>query len=100
MWRNYVTVGLRALIKSKTYAFINIFGLATGLAACLLLLVYVRYEQSYDEWLPNAENLYQLQTFYEAGHSGDPLETQMSSYAAGLSLQRDFPEIERRGHLP
>ena len=36
MWRNYLTVGLRALAKNKTYAFINIFGLAIGLAACLL----------------------------------------------------------------
>jgi putative ABC transport system permease protein len=54
MWRNYMTVGIRALVKNKTYAFINIFGLAIGLAACLMILLYVRYEQSYDEWLPNS----------------------------------------------
>ena len=35
MWRNYLTVGLRALVKNKTYTFINIFGLALGFAACL-----------------------------------------------------------------
>ena len=35
MWRNYLTVGFRALTKNRTYAFINIFGLALGLAACL-----------------------------------------------------------------
>ena len=56
MWRNYMTVGVRALVKNKTYAFINIFGLAIGLAACLMLLLYVRYETTYDQWLPNAEN--------------------------------------------
>ena len=39
-----LTVGVRALVKNKTYAFINIFGLAIGLAACLMLLLYVRYE--------------------------------------------------------
>ena len=44
MWRNYFNVGVRALVKNKTYAFINIFGLAIGLAACLMLLLYVRYE--------------------------------------------------------
>ena len=99
MWRNYLTVGFRSLIKSRTYAFINIFGLATGLAACLMLLVYVRYERSYDEWLPNSENLYQLQTFYKAGDSGEPLEMQMSSYAAGASLQRDFPQVEKRVYM-
>ena len=52
MWRNYLTVGLRALAKNRTYAFINIFGLALGLAACLLILLYVRYERSYDAGCP------------------------------------------------
>ena len=50
--------------QEPTYAFINIFGLAIGLAACLMLLLYVRYETSYDEWLPNAENIYQFQSHY------------------------------------
>jgi len=52
MWRNYLTVGIRALLKSRVYAVINIVGLAIGLAACLLILTYVRYEFSYDNWLP------------------------------------------------
>src|SRR5687768_330635 len=99
MWRNYLTVGFRSLTKSRTYAFINIFGLATGLAACLMLLVFVRYEQSYDKWLPNSENLYQLQTYYAPGDSGEPLEMQMSSYAAGLAVQRDFPQVEKRVYM-
>ena len=99
MWRNYFAVGVRSLIKSRTYAFINIFGLAVGLAACLMLLLYVRYEQSYDRWLPNSENVYQLQTYYAPGDSGEPLELQMSSYAAGLALQRDFPSVERRVYM-
>ena len=47
MWRNYLTVGVRALAKNKTYAFINIFGLALGLAACLMILLFVRYELSF-----------------------------------------------------
>ena len=54
MWRNYLTVGVRALTKSRTYAFINIFGLAIGMAACLMILLYVRYEVSYDRWIPDA----------------------------------------------
>ena len=71
MWRNYMTVGIRALTKNKTYAFINIVGLAIGLAACLMLLVYVRYETSYDAWLPNAENTYQFQTHYRLPQTGE-----------------------------
>ncbi len=95
MWRNYLTVGLRALIKNKTYAFINIFGLGVGLAACLMLLIYVRYETSYDEWLPNAENTYQLQSFYKNRQTGEEGAWQMASYVSGQRLKRDFPQIER-----
>ena len=53
MWRNYWTVAVRALAKSKTYSLINIVGLAIGMAACMALLLYVRFEHSYDAWLPN-----------------------------------------------
>ncbi len=94
MWRNYVTVGVRALVKNKTYAFINIFGLAIGLAACLLLLVYVRYETSYDQWLPNSENTYQLQTNYTEKSTGQTLNLQMASYVSGQRLRDSFPQIE------
>jgi len=95
MWRNYLIVGLRALIKNKTYAFINIFGLGVGLAACLMLLIYVRYETSYDEWLPNAENTYQFQTFSRDNETGEEGKWQMASYVSGQRLKRDFPQIER-----
>jgi len=71
MWRNYLTVGFRSLMKSRTYAFINVFGLALGIAACLLILVYVRYETSYDGWLPEAERTYQFQQHYTDNNTGE-----------------------------
>jgi len=95
MWRNYVTVGVRALVKNKTYAFINIFGLAIGLAACLMLLLYVRYETSYDQWLPNSENTYQYQSHYRDRQTGEEMHLQMTSYIAGQRLKADFPQIDR-----
>lgn len=94
MWRNYFTVGVRALVKNKTYAFINIFGLGVGLAACLMLLLYVRYETSYDEWLPNAENTYQFQSHYLNSQTGEASHLQMTSYTAGQRFRADFPQIE------
>jgi putative ABC transport system permease protein len=99
MWRNYLTVGIRALMRSRTYAFINIFGLATGLAACLMLLVYVDYERGYDDWLPNSENIYQLQTYYAASEGSEALETQMSAFVAGTSIEASFPQIARRLYM-
>jgi putative ABC transport system permease protein len=94
MWRNYMTVGVRALVKNKTYAFINIFGLAIGLAACLMLLLYVRYETSYDAWLPNADNTYQFQTHYKSKQTGEEADLQMAAYVSGQRLKADFPQVE------
>jgi putative ABC transport system permease protein len=94
MWRNYMTVGIRALAKNRTYAFINIVGLAIGLAACLMLLLYVRYETSYDEWLPNAENTYQFQSHYRSRQTGQDDRLQMTSYVAGQRLRQNFPQVE------
>ena len=94
MWRNYLTVGFRALTKNKTYAFINIFGLAIGLAACLLILLYVRYETSFDHWLPEAERTYQFQQHYTERNTGEQQLMQMNSYVAGPTLKKDFPQVE------
>ena len=97
MWRNYILVGLRALGKNRAYAAINIAGLALGLAACLMILLYVRYETSYDEWMPGADRAFQLQTFYSATESGgEEMKLQVSSIVAGRALKKDYPDqVER-----
>lgn len=100
MWRNYVTVGLRALAKNKVYAFINIFGLSLGIAACLLILTFVRYEFSYDSWLPGAKDAYQLQDFYKpTEQGGEEYKLQVTSFASGIALQKDFPQVEKRVYI-
>ncbi|PSJ36718.1 ABC transporter permease [Allosphingosinicella deserti] len=99
MWRNYLIVGARALAKNRTYAVINIFGLALGLAACLLILLYVRYETSYDRWIPGAENVYQIQSFSTDPDTGSRDGLRQSQYAAGTALQKDFPQVIGRMHV-
>jgi len=100
MWRNYVTVGLRALTKNKVYAFINIFGLSLGIAACLLILTFVRYEFSYDDWMPGAEDAYQLQDFYKpTEQGGEEYKLQVTSYVSGTALEKDFPQVEKRVYI-
>lgn len=94
MWKNYLKIGFRSLVKNRTYAFINIFGLSVGLAACLMLLLYVAYERNYDDWLPNSENAYQFQTYYLNPESGEGMDLQMSAYVTKGALQKDFPQIE------
>ena len=95
MWRNYWTVAVRALAKSKTYSIINIAGLAIGMAACVMILLYIRYEQSYDKWLPDVENTYQLQAWYPHPEDGEPFFLQMSAYRhRRTAIKKDFPQVE------
>ncbi|WP_066825289.1 ABC transporter permease [Sphingomonas mali] len=96
MWRNYLTVGIRSLLKSRLYAAVNILGLAIGLAACVLILLYVRYERSYDAWLPGADQAFQLQTYYHpTPQGGEEMYLQASSIPAGRALAKDFPQVEK-----
>ena len=93
MWRNYLTVCLRALAKNRAYTAINIVGLALGLAACVLILLYVRYETSYDAALPDADRIFQLQTHYAATPSGgEEMHLQMSGIVVGRTLRTDYPQ--------
>ncbi len=106
MWRNYLTVGFRALAQNPAYAAINIIGLALGLAACVLILLYVRYETSYDEWMPGADRAFQVQTFYQPTESGgEEYKLQMSGIVTGRTLKKDYPtQVEKvvwmRGFSP
>jgi putative ABC transport system permease protein len=68
MLRNYLTVAIRNLVSHKLQSIINIGGLAVGLAACLLILLYVRDETSYEDWLPKADRIVSVEsTFYIPG---------------------------------
>jgi len=94
MWRNYWTVAIRALAKNRTYSVINIAGLAIGMAACIMILLYIRYEQSYDSWLPDVANTYELQAWYPHPADGEPLFLQMSGYVTKDRVKKDFPQIQ------
>lgn len=65
MFRNYVVVTLRNLVKSPTYSFINIAGLAIGIACSILILLWVFDELSFDRFIPKSDRLYQV---YVNGH--------------------------------
>ena len=60
MFRNYFKTGLRNLLKYKSYALLNIFGLAIGMAAAIVLLLIVRYERSFDTFHPEHKQVYRL----------------------------------------
>ena len=93
MWRNYLTVMLRRLARDRTYAAITIGGLALGLAGCLLILTYVRYERSYDSWLPGSGRIYQVQTTIRPPAMA-VVHLQASSFPLQDRLPGGFPQIE------
>ena len=99
MWRNYWTVAVRSLAKSKTYSIINIAGLAIGMAACIMILLYIRYEQSYDRWIPGVENTYQFQTYGTNPDDGEEYNFRMASYVTKDRLKKDFPQIVSAAYL-
>jgi putative ABC transport system permease protein len=61
MFKNYLTTALRNLLRHKLYSVINIGGLAIGLAACILILLFVQDELSYDDWIPDAERVFKIE---------------------------------------
>jgi putative ABC transport system permease protein len=99
MWRNYWTVAVRALAKNRTYSIINIAGLAIGMAACILILLYIRYEQSYDKWIPDVENTYELQSWYPHPKDQPPGFFQMGTYSAQAAILKDFPQAVGTAYL-
>jgi len=60
MIRNYLTIALRNIVRHKLYSFINIAGLAMGLACVIFIILFVRDELSYDKWVPGSDNLYRV----------------------------------------
>ncbi|HKU63736.1 MAG TPA: ABC transporter permease [Rhizomicrobium sp.] len=59
---NYLTVALRNIARHKLYSFINIAGLAVGLACVIFIILFIRDELSFDKWLPGSDNLYRVDT--------------------------------------
>jgi len=60
LFNNYLKIGLRSLVRNKSYSFINIFGLAVGIASGILILLWVQFEYSYDRFFPRHDYIYQL----------------------------------------
>lgn len=92
MIRNHIKLSLRNLLKSKGYSFINIFGLAVGIASCLLILSYIRFELSFDKTHPDVDRMYRVnQTLI--WRPGGGLFSSTGPQLA-FTLMEDYPEVE------
>ncbi len=98
MWRNYSITAWRTLLANKSYTLINIAGLAIGIASCILILLFVRHETSYDKWIPDHERVFALQTITE-GSDGERIRSSRAPRVAAGALAQAFPQIEEAAAL-
>jgi putative ABC transport system permease protein len=89
---NYLKITARRLLRQRTVSLINIFGLTIGLAACLLIYLYVRHELSYDTYHPNADRVARLTTTLHS--AGSDVDVAIAPFPAGGNLLRNFPEVQ------
>src|ERR1044071_7989768 len=93
MFRSYLKIAWRNMMRHKAYSSINILGLAIGISACLLILQYVSYELSYESFQDKKARIYRVQQDrYDKGK----LSTQWAAgaFAVGNSFKDAIPEIE------
>ncbi len=95
MFKNYLKVAWRNIIRHKGFSFITIFGLAAGLACCLLIMLYVRYETNYDRFHQYHDRIFRIESQFP--NADGSLRGSFSSLAPGFVpyLEKEFPEMER-----
>ncbi len=88
MFKNYLKIAWRNIKKQKTYSMINIFGLALGLACCVLMLLYVHDELGFDRFHKKSDRIFRI------GYEGEFGRTARTPQILGPTLLRSFPEVE------
>ncbi|WP_339794312.1 ABC transporter permease [uncultured Imperialibacter sp.] len=90
---NYFKIAWRNITRNKLLTFINVGGLAVGIATSLLIMQYVAFEQSYDQFLDNKERIFRVDwSFNQEGETA--LALPKAASGAGPKLVADFPEVE------
>ncbi len=94
MIKNYFKTAIRNLVKHKGYSFINITGLALGIACCLLIILYVKDELTFDRFHKNGENIYRMQSALTMNDNKQVFNA--VGLPTGPSLVDDVPEVENQ----
>ncbi|MEM1134562.1 MAG: ABC transporter permease [Bacteroidota bacterium] len=89
MVRNFFVIAFRHILRNRLFTFINIFGLALGIACVSIIMVYVHFELSYDRFHQSAENIYRVAWF----GSGDSPQTR-TPHPMAEAMVNDFPEVK------
>ncbi|MEP7143885.1 MAG: FtsX-like permease family protein [Ferruginibacter sp.] len=95
MIKNYLKIAIRNLLKYKFTSFINLFGLSIGFTCCLLILIFITNELSFDKYNHNADRIYRVTRRFNSPDGKQLLNLGTISPPFGPFLQNDFPEIEK-----
>jgi putative ABC transport system permease protein len=93
MFRNYLKIAFRSLRKSKGFTALNIIGLAAGLGVCLLIVLYVTDELSYDRYNVNADRIYRIDE--DVYLNNTQYESVTTSKFFGPTLVASYPRIQQ-----
>lgn len=94
MFKTYLKVAWRNLLKNKLQSSINILGLTVGTLSCLSILVYVFGQLGYDEHYSNSESIYRIRTQIQQNASNNPdIDSGTSSPPIAFAMKEDFPEV-------
>lgn len=92
MFKSYLKIAWRNIIKTIGYSVLNIVGLSVGMAVTLLIGLWVHHQYSYDKFLPEYQSVYRVQRNFNS--NGDTLTFQSTSFALAEALRNQIPEIE------
>src|ERR1700733_5320607 len=92
MLKNYFKTALRNLLKNKTFSAINIIGLAIGMAVCIIIMLFVYYENSFDNF--HKKNIYRLNEVQKFEGMVATQKVGLSMFPMGPTLKSEFPEIK------
>ena len=92
MFKNYLKISLRYLLRYKTYTAINTLGLAVGITCCILIMLFVRSEFSYDRFHTKADRIYRI--WQDEKFQGQEFKNTVTPIPMGPAMQSSFPEVE------
>src|SRR6476646_3827319 len=92
MIKNYFKSALRNLLKNKAFSAINIIGLAIGMAVCIIIMLFVFYEKSFDNF--HSKNIYRLNEVQKFEGMVASQKVALSMFPMGPTLKNEFPEIK------
>ena len=92
MFRNYFKIAFRNLWRNKVFSAINILGLAIGIATCLIIMLFVNNELSYDRFNKKADRM--VRVYFQGMVAGQKMNESTVMPPVAHTLQTDFPEVE------